>query len=64
MMKDKRRLTADECLAFALECEADAQTEQDADDRRRLLRIAAAVRALADDLRKTPAHFAEQERAG
>jgi hypothetical protein len=61
MKTDKTRLSADECLAFALECEADAQTEQDPEHRLRLLRIAAVLRALADDLRKTRPTFAGDE---
>ena len=46
----KRRLSAEDCLAFALECETDAQQEQDAEHRERLLRMARVVRDLAADL--------------
>ena len=52
MNEEKPRLTADQCLAFAKECETDAETEQDAADKARLLKIASVVRDLAADLRK------------
>lgn len=52
MESNKPRLTPEECLAFALECEADAQIEQDAEHRDRLLRMAGVVRDLAAALIK------------
>ena len=48
----KARLSAEDCIAFALECEGDAQMEQDAEHRERLLRMAQVVRDLAADLAK------------
>ena len=50
MKNEKSRLTPEDCIAFALECESDAQTEQDAEHRDRLLRMARVVRDLAADL--------------
>ena len=51
MAGKKTRLTPEDCMAFALECEADAQTEQDGEHRARLLRMARVVRDLAADLK-------------
>ena len=51
METQKTRLTPEDCMAFAQDCEADAQAEQDSDHRARLLRMAGAMRGLADDLR-------------
>ena len=59
MESEKPSLSAEQCIAFALECEADAKTEQNPEDRTRLLRIAAVVRELADELRKVRLSFAE-----
>ena len=59
MTEEKPRLTADQCLAFARECESDAEREQDPRDKARLLKIAAVVRDLADTLRKTRLHLAD-----
>jgi hypothetical protein len=55
-MKPKTRsLNPEDCIAFALECESDAQREQDGAHRERLLRMARVVRDLAADLDRLPA---------
>ena len=48
------RLKPEDCIAFALECEGDAQMESDPEHRERLLRMARVVRELAADLDKRP----------
>ena len=52
MDEEKPRLTADQCLAFAHECESDAERENNPEDKARLLNIAAVVRNLAAGLRR------------
>jgi hypothetical protein len=55
MEPKNRRLNPEACIAFALECESDAQMEQDGAHRERLLRMARVVRDLAADLDRLPA---------
>jgi hypothetical protein len=54
MEHQKRRLTPEDCIALALECEGDAQTEQDPQHRARLLRMASVLRDLAADFSQLP----------
>lgn len=50
MEQEKIRLTPEDCLAFARECEGDALREQDRAHRERLRRMANVLRDLAADL--------------
>ena len=50
MTDEPSSLTPESCIAFALQCEGDAQSERDPEHRERLLRMARVVRDLAAGL--------------
>jgi hypothetical protein len=50
MEHQNKRLTPEDCIAFALECEGDSLREQDPAHRDRLRRMASVLRELAADL--------------